>query len=137
MVIDEPLKDSIHAGMTVTHNVQNRWMRLMASLAGTPNLEWMLDTFGQQLRDEAKKNGISVYDLLENMAENVPIGANGVMYHPYLLAGGERAPFTDARAKASYTGLSVRNTLAEIVRATYEGVAYAMLDCYQSMPQEV
>ena len=59
------------------------------------------------------------------------------MYHPYLLAGGERAPFTDSRARASYTGISVRHTIVDIVRATYEGVAFAMLDCYQHMPQEI
>ena len=137
MVIDEPLKDHIHAGMTIMHNVDHRWLRLMASLAGTPNLEWMLDTFGSNLRAEAKEKGVSVYTLMEQMVKDVPIGANGVMYHPYLLAGGERAPFTDSRARASYTGLSVRNTLADVIRATYEGVAYAMMDCYLSMPLEV
>jgi len=137
MVIDKPLQDNIHAGMTVTHVMEDRWLRLMASLAGTPNLEWMLDTFGGQIKAEAEASGKNVYAMLEEMAAGVPIGANGVMYHPYLLAGGERAPFTNASAKASYTGISVRHTLADIVRATYEGVAFAMLDCYQHMPQKV
>lgn len=137
MVLDEPLQDHIKAGMTVTHSMDNRWLRLMASLAGTPNLEWVLDTFGEKIRINAMSEGISVYKYMEDMIRNVPIGANGVMYHPYLLAGGERAPFTDSRARGSYTGLSVRNTLADIVRATYEGVAYAMLDCYKNMPLEV
>lgn len=137
MVLDKPLQDDIRAGMTVTHVMEGRWLRLMASLAGTPNLEWMLNTLGREIRVEAEKKGVSVYAYMEDMARDVPIGANGVMYHPYLLAGGERAPFTDSRARASYTGLNVRNTLADIARATYEGVAYAMLDCYLSMPQKV
>ena len=38
---------------------------------------------------EVRKN---VYDYMEEMINDVPIGAHGVMYHPYLLAGGERAP---------------------------------------------
>lgn len=137
MVLDKPLQDDIHAGMTITHVMEDRWLRLMASLAGTPNLEWMLNTIGGQIRADAEKQGINVYSYMENMVKDVPIGANGVMYHPYLLAGGERAPFTEAAARASYTGISVRHTLADIVRATYEGVAYAMLDCYQHMPQKV
>lgn len=137
MALDKPLQDHIHAGMTVTHILENRWMRLMASLAGTPNLEWMLENFGQQITFQAKQKNVNVYAYMEEMIKNVPIGANGVMYHPYLLAGGERAPFTNARARANYSGLNVRNTLADMVRATYEGVAYAMLDCYQSMPQAV
>lgn len=134
MVIDEPLKDSIKAGMTVPHVTENRWLRLMASLAGTPNLEWMLDVMGTQVKMDAKAAEKNVYAYMEELIEEVPIGSNGVMYHPYLLAGGERAPFTDSRARGSYTGLSVRNTLADIVRATYEGVTFAMLDCYQHMP---
>ena len=46
MVIDRPLADDIRAGMTVSHVMEGRWLRLMASLAGTPNLEWAIDTFG-------------------------------------------------------------------------------------------
>ena len=97
----------------------------------------MVETFGGQIKADAEKAGMNIYDYMENMIRDVPIGANGVMYHPYLLAGGERAPFTENAARASYTGISERHTLADIVRATYEGVAYAMLDCYLHMPQEL
>ncbi len=134
MVIDRPLADNVKAGMTVTHVMEGRWLRLMASLAGTPNIEWMLDTFGKQLRLDAEAAGEDIYAFMEKTIARIPIGSNGVMYHPYLLAGGERAPFTDSRARASYTGISVKHTLADIVRATYEGVAFAMLDCYRHMP---
>ena len=134
MVIDEPLMDDIPSGMTVTHVMEGRWLRLMSSFAGTPNLEWCLKTLGTKVKENAEAAGKDVYAYMEDMIKDVPIGSNGVMYHPYLLAGGERAPFTDSRARASYTGLNVRNTLADIVRATYEGVAFAMLDCYQHMP---
>jgi erythritol kinase len=134
MVIDKPLSDNVKAGMTVTHVMEGRWLRLMASLAGTPNLEWMLDTIGRQLKLDAEAAGENIYSFMEKTIAQVPIGSNGVMYHPYLLAGGERAPFTDPRARASYTGISVKHTLADILRATYEGVAFAMLDCYRHMP---
>lgn len=137
MVIDKPLQDDIRAGMTVTHVMEDRWLRLMASLAGTPNLEWMMDTLGKQVKLDAEAADKNVYEYMEELIETVPIGARGIMYHPYLLAGGERAPFTDSRAHASYTGISVRHALADIVRATYEGVAFAMLDCYQHMPLEI
>ena len=134
MVIDEPLMDDIPSGMTVAHVMEGRWLRLMSSFAGTPNLEWCLKTLGSKVKEDAAAAGKDVYAYMEDMIKEVPIGSNGVMYHPYLLAGGERAPFTDSRARASYTGLNVRNTLADVVRATYEGVAFAMLDCYQHMP---
>ena len=137
MVIDKPLTDTIRAGMTVAHVMPGRWLRLMASLAGTPNLEWVLGTFGGELKQKAREKNVSVYRLAEELVKDVPIGARGVMYHPYLLAGGERAPFTDASAQASFTNLNATHGLAEILRATYEGVAFSMLDCYNHMPQEV
>lgn len=137
MVIDQPLADDVHAGMTVAHVMEDRWLRLMASLAGTPNLEWALQTFGSEIRREAREKQVSEYTLVEELVKASPIGANGVMYHPYLLAGGERAPFTDARARASYTNINVTHTLGDILRATYEGVALAMLDCYSHMPGTV
>ena len=137
MVLDEPLQDQIRSGMTMTHVMEGRWLRLMASLAGTPNLEWMLKTIGAGISQEAEAQGKNVYAYMEELIETVPIGSNGVMYHPYLLTGGERAPFTEPRARASYTGLGVGNTLADMVRATYEGVAFAMLDCYSHMPLPV
>ena len=137
MVIDKPLSDNVHAGMTVAHVVPGRWLRLMASLAGTPNLEWVLNTFGGELKRTAGDKQINVYALAEEQAQQSPIGARGVLYHPYLLAGGERAPFTDANAHASITNINVTHTLADILRAAYEGVAFAMLDCYINMPGEV
>lgn len=137
MVIDRPPEDDIRAGMTVAHVMQDRWLRLMASLAGTPNLEWTINTFGAQLHQNARERGVSVYQIIEEMLDKVPVGSNGVMYHPYLLAGGERAPFTDSRARASFTNLNVTHTLADILHATYEGVALAMLDCYRHMPGQV
>lgn len=137
MVIDKPLADTIHAGMTVAHVMPKRWLRLMASLAGTPNLEWVLGAFGGELKQKAREMNTNVYTLAEELVKDVPIGARGIMYHPYLLAGGERAPFTDANARASFTNINVTHGLADILRATYEGVAFAMLDCYRHMPREV
>ena len=101
----------------------------MASLAGTPNLEWAINTFGVALKRQAEEKQVSVYDITEELVKTSPIGANGVMYHPYLLAGGERAPFTDSRARASYTNINVTHTLADILRATYEGVGNGYLHC--------
>ncbi len=137
MVIDQSLSDDIHAGMTVAHVMEGRWLRLMASLAGTPNLEWAIDTLGGDLKKQAQAKSVSVYALVEELVKASPIGANGILYHPYLLAGGERAPFTDAAARASFTNINVTHTLGDILRATYEGVALAMLDCYRHMPGEV
>jgi sugar (pentulose or hexulose) kinase len=134
MVIGKPCDDDIFAGMTVCHAMDDKWLRLMASYAGTPNIEWIFNLFGEELKSKAKAAKLDVYAFAENLAAAAPIGANGVMYHPYLLAGGERAPFFAPAARASFTGISVNHGMGDMLRAGYEGVAYAMMDCYMHMP---
>jgi len=132
MVIDMPCGDNVFAGMTVCHAMGDKWLRLMASLAGTPNVEWIFRLFGEELRSRVK--GREVYAYAEELISGVPIGANGIIYHPYLLAGGERAPFFAPAARASFTGISVNHGVGDVIRACYEGVAFAMMDCYANMP---
>ena len=50
----------------------------------------------------------------------VPPGANGVLFLPYLM--GERSPWWDAQAKGAFLGLGPESTHSEILRAVMEGV---------------
>ena len=64
----------------------------------------------------------------------MPAGSDGVIFHPYLFPGGERGPFVKPTARASFTGLSLNHSCRHLLRAVYEGVAFATLDCYRHMP---
>jgi len=135
--MDTPRIEPHMSGMTFTHALQGRWMRLLSSLSGTPNLEWFLREIGGKVVQEAEKAGRNIYDYCAELAEKVPIGSNGVMYHPYLMAAGERAPFFKSNIKASFTGISFVTKVEDMLRSAYEGTALAMLDCYSHMPIEV
>ncbi len=65
------------------------------------------------------------------------MGANGVMYHPYIDPAGERAPFVSPAARAQFTGLSLHHRRQDLLRAVYEGVVLSALDCYALMPMAV
>lgn len=67
----------------------------------------------------------------------MPIGSNGVVYYPFLLAGGERAPFFKSNIKAGFNGISFNTKLKDMLRAVYEGVGLAMRDCYDAVPREI
>ena len=60
------------------------------------------------------------------MAE-VPLGSEGLFYHPYLL--GEFVPYRDSRLRASFVGATMKHTLSHFVKAVMEGVAFSLLDC--------
>jgi len=62
--------------------------------------------------------------LLEESAANVPAGADGVLFLPYLM--GERSPVWDAKASGAFVGLSLFHTRAHLYRAVLEGVSFAL-----------
>jgi len=58
---------------------------------------------------------------LDALAADVPPGARGLVYLPYLM--GERSPHWNPQARGAYLGLTMAHGRAEVARATLEGVA--------------
>ena len=56
-----------------------------------------------------------------------------LLYQPYVSEAGERGPFVDANARAGFVGISSRHGYADMVRAVFEGLAFAARDCYAAM----
>jgi sugar (pentulose or hexulose) kinase len=121
-------------GMTLCHGVKGRWMRMLAAMTATPNLDWFLKELGGGLGIDAREGDEGIYDHLEKIVGSVPAGSEGVIFHPYLFPGGERGPFVKPTARASFTGLNLNHSSRHLLRAVYEGVAFATLDCYRHMP---
>ena len=59
-------------------------------------------------------------------AAQVPAGADGLLWTPYLM--GERTPHLDPNARAALVGLTASHTRAHVVRALLEGVAFSLRD---------
>jgi gluconokinase len=66
------------------------------------------------------------YEKLERYAEEVGLGAEGLLFLPYL--AGERNPHWNARARGVLFGLSLHHRRKHIARAIMEGVAFCMYD---------
>jgi xylulokinase len=62
-----------------------------------------------------------IFKVLDQIADRVPAGANGVMYTPWIW--GERAPVEDRTLRAGLYNLSLNNTREDIIRAFLEGIA--------------
>lgn len=83
---------------------------------------WMRDELCQREQLEAERDGKDIYDCINSQIAQVPFGANGVIYLPYLL--GERSPWWDDRAKGAFLGLQKSTTHADMLRAVMEGISY-------------
>lgn len=99
-------------------------LEALAPMTGTPNLDWVREVLG--------RTGSSWSDI-EADAAAVPPGAGGVLFLPYGSPSGERAPFFDAAASASWLGMTVTTTAGDLLRSVYEGLAYALTECLQAL----
>ena len=112
---------------------------MQSNLAATLNIDWLMDL----AREAAAMAGAetSRQDLLRGLDEKVLSARPGqAIYHPYIFEAGERGPFLDPDARAQFSGLSVKTSFAGMVRAVFEGLAFATRDCYLAsgaMPSEV
>ncbi len=127
--------------LTYSHVIPGMWYTVSATNQAALCCRWMRDTFFKMEsaaipspKADSKPEGRfhaatggGVYALMDAEASASPIGANGVVFHPYLQ--GERSPYWDANLRASFTGVSISSTRGDFVRALFEGVAYSLRDC--------
>lgn len=128
---DRPVLQPANIGMTRCHGLAEKWVRVIPMMMGTPSLDWFIQEF---ISPKKKKDK---FQELELKIAQLPIGSEGIIYHPYLSPSGERAPFIKPAAKAQFFGLSSCHTKYHLLRAIYEGITLAILDCYQHLPLQL
>ena len=111
-------------GYTLDLGINGMGLRAIGAMTGTPNLDWAREHLAET----------ADFEDTEAAAKSVPVGADGVLYHPYLNTAGEKAPFVDPAARAQFVGIGPTHSRAHLLRAVYEGVAFAVRDCYESLP---
>ena len=109
--------------------VPGAWHVMGVTLAAGASLQWFRNQFCQDLMAEAAKREIDPYILMTDMAEQVPIGSERLLFLPYLM--GERTPHPDADCRGAFIGLSAIHTRAELIRAVMEGVTFSLRDCME------
>lgn len=137
VVTDQLILEPVGVGMTLVHALPDKFVRSMPSMAGTPNLDWFIKEFCSSEVGLGKKGEGNLYEVLEEKVKEVPLGSEGVLYHPYINPGGERAPFVKPSARAQFFGISLRHSRWHLLRSVYEGVALSMLDCFKHIPVQI
>lgn len=104
------------------HAVPDMWYVLGAILSAGLSLRWLRDLVGLKGVPDA-------YSLLSAEAASVPMGADGLIFLPYL--SGERTPHMDAQARGCFIGLSAHHTRGHLARAVMEGVTFALREALE------
>ncbi|MCP4384678.1 MAG: carbohydrate kinase [Hyphomicrobiales bacterium] len=104
------------------------WYRSMVNVAGTLNVDWAVSLLAPELVGQP-----DAYQTVTAMIEGVPPGANGVIYLPYLSESGIIAPVVAPDARAQFSGLTPAHSRGELLRAVFEGVAFALCDLVSTL----
>jgi len=117
--LNDELKGSILSQKLGNHN---KYLIGASNNLGGGIIEWLKQAF----YDEKDKN---VYYIMENNAHKISLGANGILFLPYML--GERSPFKSPNARGVFFGIDRSSTINEFSRAVFESTAYVSNDLLQ------
>ena len=96
--------------------IPGTWFHMGVMLSAAGGMRWLHDTLCADM----------TYDEINQYAETVPRGSEGLLFAPYLT--GERHPHYDPLARAAFVGLTLRHGLPHMIRSVMEGVAFGMRD---------
>lgn len=106
------------------HAVPGQWILQGGTVGGGGVMRWMEKEFADYERIKGQETGKSSLVLLNEIAEKVAPGSDGVVFLPYM--SGERTPIWDPNAKGVFYGLDFSKTKGHFVRAAMEGVALSV-----------
>lgn len=96
------------------HGAPDAYYTMGVTLSAGHSLSWFKETFAA---------AESYEDLLKGVA-SVPVGANGLLFTPYLV--GERTPHADSYVRASFIGIDSTHTRYDFARAVLEGITFSL-----------
>lgn len=96
------------------HGAPDAYYTMGVTLSAGHSLSWFKDVFAENE---------SFDDLLTDVDE-VPLGANGLLFTPYLV--GERTPHSDAVIRGSFIGIESAHQRKDFVRAVLEGITFSL-----------
>lgn len=117
---EKPVFDAKMRTVTWAHIVPGMYAPNGTMQSAGGSYAWLKNQICRFEVEQADRNGISPYELINQEIEQSPIGANGVIFLPYLL--GERAPRWNPDAKAAFLGLKMENERKDLLRSVLEGV---------------
>ncbi len=120
LATEKPIYDPDKRTFTWAHLIPGMFSPCGTMQAAGASYAWARQQLAPLEMEQAQSQGISAYELMNQKAESSKIGANGLLYLPYLL--GERSPRWNPKARGAFIGLDIRHVRADLFRAVLEGV---------------
>lgn len=121
IILDPETMDQADKRGLLMHNVvPGTYLWILPTLSGASTMDFI----------KAMLFADTPYPELEEKLKEIPIGCDGLIYHPYIC--GERAPFKNPFATAGFFGLTQAHSKLHMMRSVFEGLACSFYDCFQA-----
>lgn len=109
--------------MTTIFADADYFLTIEGSATSATNLAWFVQQCCGDERVEAKKRGVSVYEICNEEVASVPPESFNIIFHPFLYGS-----YVQPTARAGFYGVGGWHTRAHLLRALYEGVVFGHLN---------
>lgn len=110
----QPVLDVDRRPYVFAHIQENMYTSAYSIFSGGSSFRWIRETLCSELGKDA-------YAVMDRLAEQVPVGANGVFFNPSL-AGGTRQD-KSPNIRGAFIGMHLGTTRDDLIRASLEGIA--------------
>jgi xylulokinase len=114
----KPVLDAKVKPYVFTHVIPGLFTSAVSIFAGGSSFRWIRDAL---FASEKAPDGRDAYDVMNELAATSPVGANKLLFNPSLAGGSSQEP--SPRIRGAWSGIDLRHTRADLVRAGMEGIA--------------
>lgn len=113
------------------HVLPEKWYTLAGTISCAVCYRWLRDALCISEMNSSRSPGVNAFKLMDRLAEEVPLGCEGLIFHPHL-----QGAIWDPYLKADFIGISSRHRKAHFVRSVLEGVAFSLFDCVREIERQ-
>lgn len=129
--LDKPYRDPAGQSMVTNHAIHGRW-QLEGYQAGAAGVfRWFRDEIATLEKTVANEKGEDVFERINKLIENTPVGAKGLVFLPYLASA--TAPRWNSSARGTLIGLTFAHDRGCLARAFMEGITMEQKDIIEAM----
>ncbi len=129
ITLTEPLVDP-HGRLWTYVADEGHWVMGGIVGGGGAVYDWLLQMLLGSVRGSGKGD---TFEIADHLAEEAGIGADGLIFLPYF--SGELSPGWNTQATGTLHGLTFRHETRHLIRATLEGIAFALLRIVQAIEE--
>jgi xylulokinase len=118
---EKPVLDQHYKPYVFTHVIPNMFTSAVSIFSAGTSFAWVKDNICSELASEAKTENQDVYSLMNQVAEQAPVGSNKLLFNPSLAGGTSQD--ASVHLRGAYMGLDLKHSKPELIRAAMEGIA--------------